>query len=172
MPLIKDGHFVEDSWTFAGAGEEIAPGARVLVPLARLLAEGEALLARTGALGVELPNSTDADALRPWLARLALIAVAFPAFNDGRGFSLGRRLRRLGFAGELRARGHVIADQYAAARACGFGTVEIGEALARRQLEAQWQAAAASMSLAYQPGYGGAGSIIATRQAARRQAAA
>ncbi len=172
MPLIKDGQFTPDAWIFAGEDTAIAPGTKVIVPLSRLLAEGEALLAAAGALGVEVPNSTAAAALAPWLDRLALIAVAFPSVADGRGFSLGKRVRRLGFTGELRAKGHVIADQYAATRACGFDTVEIGEALARRQPEAQWQAAQRSMSLAYQPGYGGAGNILMARQAARRQAAA
>jgi uncharacterized protein (DUF934 family) len=48
----------------------------------------------------------------------------------------------MGFEGRLRARGHVIADQYAMARRSGFDEVEIDDALATRQPEAQWLARA------------------------------
>jgi len=70
-----------------------------------------------------------------------LISIDFPSFADGRGFSIAQRLRRLGFDGELRARGHVIADQYPHALACGFNTVEIDDTMAERQPYEQWQAA-------------------------------
>jgi uncharacterized protein (DUF934 family) len=86
----------------------------------------------------------DAD-LAPVLARLAdatAIRVAFPSFADGRGFTIARELRRAGYAGRLRAAGHVVADQYAMARRSGFDEVEIDDALAARQPEAQWLARA------------------------------
>ena len=86
----------------------------------------------------------DAD-LAPLLDRLGdvtVIRVAFPSFADGRGFTIARQLRRAGFAGRLRATGHVIADQYAMARRAGFDEVEIGDDLAARQPEAQWLARA------------------------------
>ena len=65
--------------------------------------------------------------------------ITFPAFSDGRGFTLARRLRVMGYSGRLRAQGHVIADQYAMARRCGFDEVEISADLAARQPEDQWQ---------------------------------
>ena len=71
-----------------------------------------------------------------------LIRIAFPVFSDGRGFSLAVALRRAGYAGRLRAAGHVLADQYAMARRCGFDEVEIDAALAARQPEAHWLARA------------------------------
>ena len=71
-----------------------------------------------------------------------LIAIDFPSFSDGRGFSLARRLREMGFKGRLRAAGRLIADQYAMARRVGFDEVEIDESLAARQPEAQWLARA------------------------------
>ena len=86
----------------------------------------------------------DAD-LNPVLARLSeatAIRVAFPSFADGRGFSIARALRRAGYTGRLRAKGHVIADQYAMARRAGFDEVEIDDTLAARQPEAQWLARA------------------------------
>ena len=74
--------------------------------------------------------------------RIALIRIPFASFADGRGFTLARHLRLLGFRGRLRAVGHVIADQYAMARRSGFDEVEINEGLALRQPEAQWRARA------------------------------
>ena len=88
--------------------------------------------------------ASDAN-LAPVLARLAeatAIRVDFPSSADGRGFSIARQLRRAGFAGRLRARGHVLADQYAMARRSGFDEVEIDDVLAARQPEPQWRARA------------------------------
>jgi uncharacterized protein (DUF934 family) len=76
------------------------------------------------------------------LEALALIRVDFPSFADGRGFTIAAQLRRLGFTGRLRARGHVISDQYAMARRSGFDEVEISDDLASRQDENQWLARA------------------------------
>lgn len=67
-----------------------------------------------------------------------LIAIDFPAMTDGRGFSLARRLRELGYTGRLRAVGKLIADQYAMARRVGFDEVLIPAELAKRQPEEQW----------------------------------
>jgi len=91
-------------------------------------------------LAVRVPNDTDAATLAPHIEKISLLAIEFPSSHDGRGFSLARRLRRLGYDGELRARGQVIADQFAHALACGFDAVEIDDALAARQPEEQWLA--------------------------------
>ncbi|MBW6507460.1 MAG: DUF934 domain-containing protein [Rhodobacteraceae bacterium] len=72
----------------------------------------------------------------------ALVRVGFAAFGDGRGFTLARRLRALGFAGRLRAAGPLLADQYAMARRSGFDEIEIPDAIAARQPEPQWIARA------------------------------
>jgi uncharacterized protein (DUF934 family) len=90
-------------------------------------------------LAVEVAGDVDVFTLVPHFEKITLIAVTFPSFADGRGFSVARHLRRLGYDGELRARGHVIADQYAHALACGFDGVEIDDALAGRQPFEQWQ---------------------------------
>ncbi|TCO71660.1 DUF934 domain-containing protein [Rhodovulum euryhalinum] len=109
------------------------PGER-FVPLAIL---GEAT-----PRAVDLAPEDDPAALAPLLHAIAAIRIAFPVFSDGRGFSLARDLRRMGFRGRLRAAGHLIADQYPLARACGFDEVEIGAELAARQPEADWRCAA------------------------------
>lgn len=92
----------------------------------------------TGAAVVEIASNTGIDALPGSFEGVEMIAVAFPAFSDGRGFTLARHLRGHGFKGRLRAKGHVIADQYAMARRAGFDEVEISDELAVRQPEDQW----------------------------------
>jgi len=87
---------------------------------------------------VDLAQTDDPAALEPVLAQLTTIRVAFPAFNDGRAFTIARRLRMMGYTGRLIARGPVIADQYAMARRVGFDAVEIPDEIAARQPEAQW----------------------------------
>lgn len=86
----------------------------------------------------DLAHTDDPAALVAQLADLVLIRVHVPAFNDGRGFTIGRRLRMLGYTGELRAVGPIIADQYPMARRVGFDAVEIPDEMAARQPEAQW----------------------------------
>lgn len=120
-------------------------------------------------LGAEVPNDLAAAELAPLLPELSLIAIVFPMHSDGRGFSLARRLRREGFGGRLRARGPLIADQLAAALACGFDEIELDEAVAGRQPLEQWMRAAAAFSRGYQRGYGDTASILDLRRAARRQ---
>lgn len=98
--------------------------------------------ADTGAAALDLPSNADPAALAGRLDGIAMIRVDFPSFTDGRGFTIARLLRLAGFSGRLRAKGHVIADQYAMARRAGFDEVEIGDDLARRQPQADWLARA------------------------------
>lgn len=119
MIIVRDTGFAPDDLTVAWA-EAPGPGIRHL----------------------HLPPEADPETLRPYLPHLAAIRIAFPAFSDGRGFTLAARLRRMGFAGRLRAQGHVLADQYAMARRSGFDEVAIAPDLAERQPEPQWLARA------------------------------
>lgn len=91
---------------------------------------------------VDLASTDDPEALIPHFGDLRLIRVAFPAYSDGRGFTIARRLRMLGYTGRLRAHGHVIADEYAMARRVGFDEVEISDDIAARQPADQWAARA------------------------------
>jgi uncharacterized protein (DUF934 family) len=91
---------------------------------------------------LDLAHTDDPALVLPYLGALSLIRVAFPAFNDGRAFTIARRLRMMGYPGELRAFGPVIADQYAMARRVGFSSVEIPDELALRQPQDQWLARA------------------------------
>lgn len=106
-----------------------APGTQAeVVPLAELADQ----------TAVDLANTDDPAALAGHLDRLTLIRVAFPAFNDGRAFTIARRLREMGYTGQLLALGPVIADQYAMLRRVGFDGAEIPEDLAARQPADQW----------------------------------
>ncbi|MEO1562454.1 MAG: DUF934 domain-containing protein [Pseudomonadota bacterium] len=89
-------------------------------------------------IAVDLPSSAMASQVAPFLGHIALIRIDFPSSADGRGFSIARQLRQLGYRGRLRANGHVLADQYAMARRCGFDEVEISDDLAKRQPQDQW----------------------------------
>lgn len=87
---------------------------------------------------LDVPSDTPARALADFCKTTSVIRVDFPSFADGRGFTIARQLRRMGFKGRLRAKGHIISDQYAMARRCGFDEVEISDELAKRQPEADW----------------------------------
>jgi len=87
---------------------------------------------------VDLLQTDDPEALRNELTAVNLIRIAFPAFNDGRAFTVARCLRMMGYAGILRAHGPVIADQYTMLRRVGFDEVEIPDELAARQPADQW----------------------------------
>lgn len=123
MTIVTDTGFKADDWT----GGFTAP---------------DHLPANDASLGVDLASDADPGGLRDHLEAIPLIRVDFPSFADGRGFTIARRLRDMGFAGRLRAKGHVIADQYAMARRSGFDEVEIDDDLAARQPEDQWLARA------------------------------
>ena len=89
-------------------------------------------------LALDVPADTDPRDI-PLSPALQMIRVDFPSFADGRGFTIARMLRLAGYTGRLRARGHIIADQYAMARRAGFDEVEITQDMAARQPQSQWQ---------------------------------
>lgn len=116
------------------AGFRPGDPAEVFVPVAEA---GEG----AGPLRIELAADGDPGAVAPHFPRTAVIRIPFRSFADGRGFTLARALRRLGYGGRIRASGHVIPDQWRMARACGIDEVEISADQARRQPEAGWMAA-------------------------------
>ena len=124
--IIRNGQVVADDWQVlrptpeAPLAPESLPPGRVIVPLAFWTAHADALLERGDAAPWIAGNEEPAK-LQPWLDKLALIAVDFPKFTDGRGFSIAFLLRsRLAYKGELRAIGDVLADQLFFMRRVGF----------------------------------------------------
>lgn len=139
MEIIKRGEIVTSAWVHLGDEDAVpaprepgreAGGVDVTVTLKRWQAEREALGAYAGAVGVRLHPDDEIEALPPELVAdlLArpLVAVEFPRFTDGRGYSLGRLLReRHGYRGELRAVGNVLRDQLFYMHRCGFDAFEL-----------------------------------------------
>jgi uncharacterized protein (DUF934 family) len=122
--LVNDAGFAADDWTTG------------FVAITKVATND------CSAVAVDLASDAEPGNLAGLLGQIDLIRIDFPSFADGRGFTIAAQLRRMGFVGRLRARGHVIADQYAMARRSGFDEVEISDDLATRQSEPQWLARA------------------------------
>jgi uncharacterized protein (DUF934 family) len=148
MPLLKNNVVVPDTWIEVGNDDALPEHGDVIVTFARLLREFDALSKRNGRLGVKLANIDRAETLATFLPRLSAIVLPFPAFSDGRAFSIARQIRDFGYRGELRATGNLLPDQFQFMLQVGFDAFEIGD---RFPLET-WQKAARHMSLAYQRG--------------------
>lgn len=129
--IIKDKEIIEDHWLtiklMEGGGlPEIPNGVDVIVPLKLWLAKKDELKQRNGKVGVWLDSNEEPDALAQEMPNLSLIAVNFPQFTDGRGYSIGRLLReRFNFTGELRAIGDVLRDQLFYMYRCGFNAFAV-----------------------------------------------
>ena len=126
MPLVRNEKITADDFIRIADDAAIPAGGNVLLPLARFLEDAEAVLQRDGKVGVILPNNRDPDDLKPYLERLALIALVFPTFRDGRAYSQARLLReRYSYDGELRATGQVLRDQFVFMMRAGFDAFEV-----------------------------------------------
>jgi uncharacterized protein (DUF934 family) len=97
-------------------------------------------LAHPETVAVRLTPDDDYLALLPHLAKLTLIAVNFDDFNDGRGFSVGRRIREAGYSGELRATGSFIRDQLQYLARCGFDAFAMAEDIAEESVQSSLNA--------------------------------
>ena len=124
--IIKNKTIVQDDWTVLRLSENeapksvLVPDGRVIVPLAVWQAQRDTLVNRAE-LGVWLASDERAEALQDDVAKFAVIAVDFPKFADGRGYSIAYHLRsRLGYTGELRAIGDVLRDQVFYMQRVGF----------------------------------------------------
>jgi len=109
---------------------EVPARGDVIIPLALWLARRDELLSRagTGTLGVWLDANEGPEALDGDVQRFPLIAVNFPKFGDGRGYSIARLLReRYGYKGELRAIGDVLHDHLYFMEQCGFDAFALRE---------------------------------------------
>ena len=163
MPLLDSAGLRADAWDVSEDGASAADN--IIVGFAHL----DAALAGNGRgrkIGVAIGNDVKASALAPYLDQIELVSIPFPSYGDGRGFSIARQLRGMGFKGRLRASGPLIADQFAYALACGFDEIALPESMASRQPVEQWLAMKDTISHTYQRGYG-AQNILDARRAAR-----
>ena len=124
--IIKGREVVSDDWSVLRLDEGQTPEAvevpagKIIVPLTVWQAQ-RATLADRADIGVWLAPDERAEALKDDLQRFSVIAVDFPKFTDGRGYSTAFNLRkRLGWTGELRAIGDVLRDQLFQMARCGF----------------------------------------------------
>jgi uncharacterized protein (DUF934 family) len=113
-------HIIDDGWTLFEDGAAWNGGAAGLIPLATALAQPERLSA-AAPVGVWLSPTDQPEQAVPLFGAIELIAVQFPKFGDGRGFSTAALLRnRHGWRGELRAIGDVLRDQLYFMKRVGF----------------------------------------------------
>lgn len=138
--IYKNGEFVEETWARADAETGAAITGDVLVPVSLFLADADAYLARSGQTAVLVEAGDDVEPLQPHLGQLAYVAVDFPSFADGRGFSAARVLReQMGYTGDIRAAGKYILDQVPLARRCGVTSFEISKPEVLKALKAgEW----------------------------------
>lgn len=152
--LFKDGTFKPDPWRAWAEGDAAADVRYTHVPASIFLSERETFLASNHPLGLRIDPGDKVEDLAGDLSRFASIAINFPAFTDGRGYSSARLLReRYGFSGEVRAVGDVLTDQVPFMRRCGIDAFVVTDKATRAALEKD---ALAEVSLYYQPvGSGG-----------------
>lgn len=131
--IIKHSSIVDDSWTLVRLAEgETAesvqlPAGDLIVPLLVWQARKAELLARPQR-GVWLAPDEVAQDIATDLANLQVVAVDFPQFADGRGYSTAALLRgRFGWRGELRAIGDVLKDQLFYLSRVGFDAYAVRE---------------------------------------------
>ncbi|MBC3884711.1 DUF934 domain-containing protein [Undibacterium griseum] len=124
--IIKNKVIVQDDWSVLRPSAEdnpatvTVPAGKVIIPLKVWLAQRETLKSRTD-LAVWFASDEQAKELKEDIRHFALLAVDFPKFADGRGYSIAYNLRsRFGFTGELRAIGDVLRDQLFYMQRVGF----------------------------------------------------
>lgn len=155
MPLIKDNGFIEETFSLI-EGDSALPDGAVMIPLSRLLEQAEALRSRNVPLAVIVHATQDGNAkqgedvrtLAPYLDMVSCVALEFPVYRNGRGFSSARILREeMGFTGDIRAVGEVLYDQWAFMQRCGINVFEVAEGVTLEQFDA----AIGELSEVYQP---------------------
>lgn len=133
--LWTEAGFRADDYGFADDLEMAGDAPSVIIPLAVWLGlDQERRRASNRRIGVSVAPGEKIDPLLEHLDSLPVIALQFPAFNDGRSYSKAEILRRAGFAGELRAVGDVLIDQAALMLRTGFDTLQVTNAVAQRRL--------------------------------------
>lgn len=128
MPkLIKNAQVSDNPWTVVARDASPTEGAFQLVPL-ELFLENPSLCLGKSDMGVWLDSDQGPEALEPYLAELCIIAINFPKFVDGRGYSYARLLReRFAFEGDVVAIGDVLHDQLFYMKRCGFNVFAIAD---------------------------------------------
>ena len=132
--VFRNGAFEPDDFRTLADDEPLPETGGVIVSFDRALAGG--LPFNSHPVGVLIRPGDDVTRLGEDIHRFAVVAVAFPVFTDGRGYSTARLAReRLGYRGEVRAVGNVLLDQIPLMRRCGIDTFVVAHEPTRRRLE-------------------------------------
>lgn len=127
--IIKNREIVNDTWQHLGDDDNLPDNTTdIIVTVARWRKDRDALLARNAKLGITIGGGVPVDEIVDDLTHFDLIAIRFPEFKDGRGYSYARLLReRYSFKEEIRAIGNVLRDQLFYMERCGINAFEVQE---------------------------------------------
>jgi uncharacterized protein (DUF934 family) len=165
MRIIRNQTIHTDDWRLSpelgGSTNISAPTGPLIVSLPRLIEDAEALFIHDAQIGVLLKPEDNLAEVEPYLSRLSLIAIEFPKFNDGRGYSQARLLRdRYRFRREIRALGDISRDRLAFLEQCGCNAFVLRRG---ESLEAALSAFS-EISLRYQPAEDSADTVWSLRR--------
>lgn len=161
MSLLKNGQLADDPWTFVGDDEALAGDVMEVISLSRWLRERDDLILRMAPLGLILQPGESPSEISQDLHHFDLIALAFPAFKDGRAYSYARLIReRFGFRGELRAVGQVLRDQILFMHRCGFDAFEVDDRVSPHVFSDEIE----KFSVRYQPANDAAPTVLSLRE--------
>ncbi len=124
--IIKNQEIINDDWVLLADDAALA-GDKIIVSVARWLAEKDALQTFKGKLGILIEFDRHIDEVESDLDTFELVAIEFQAYTDGRGYSYATLLRRNGWKKEIRAIGDVQRDQVFYMHRCGFDAFDIRE---------------------------------------------
>ena len=129
--------FRQDDWVHAEEFAAAGTNGRVILPLKAFLEiPADERLRDRERIGVQLAPGDSIDQIVEYLDQLALVALAFPAFSDGRSFSKAELLRsRHGYEGPIRATGQVLIDQLPHMLRLGFTEFEVSYPVLIQRLE-------------------------------------
>ena len=129
--IILNDQIQEDTWNYLDAGStdiSSLPGGDIVVALTFWQENKDALVSRNSNIGIYLDSDDEPEDLADDLENISLVAVNFPAFTDGRGYSCARILRdRYKYQGDIRAVGDVLHDQLFYMGRCGFSSFAVKE---------------------------------------------
>lgn len=136
----------DDAFTHVADDQDIGVG-DVIISLTRFQADGDRLIHEGRQVGVRLASEEEVEALAYDLPRIAVVALEFPKYRDGRPYTNARLLReRFGFLGEVRAVGDVLREQAGFMVRCGFDAFEPADGASSQE----WEAAARRYRHVYQ----------------------
>jgi phosphoadenosine phosphosulfate reductase len=147
--LFKDGAFIADPFRAWTDGDDPASVRYTHIPVKVFLENREAVLANPHPNGLLVMPADKVEDVAADLGRFASIAINFPGFTDGRGYSSARLLvERYKYKGEVRAVGDVLMDQITLMRRCGVNAFVVIHPATRKALESGHLT---TVNLFYQP---------------------